>query len=101
VFYFGNAPGETGDAPPAGSGAVAAVSPTDFARTRSAVAGRVAPITSPFDHNRDGVVNVLDLNVVRANMTARLYPPTSAGGEGRAYQAGLWLDRASDGAPSA
>jgi len=96
VFYFGNAPGETGDAPPAG--AVAAVSPTDYARTRSAVAGRVAPITSPFDHNRDGVVNVLDLNVVRGNMTARLYPPTSPSEAGTSaiYASGLLLERESD-----
>ena len=95
VFYFGNVPGETGDAPPAGSGAVAVVSATDFARTRGGVPARVASLTSPFDHNRDGVLNVLDLNVVRGNMMARLFPPTAPAQAwvSVAYQRGLLLDR--------
>jgi M6 family metalloprotease-like protein len=64
VFYFGNAPGETGN------------SATD-ARVTSADALRVlrnpaanAPITSPFDHNRDGRVGAADRLTILGNLSA-------------------------------
>ena len=91
-FYFGHLAGETSDL---------RVTASDYSRTRSAARGRSAPIESPFDHNRDGWVNVLDANVSRANFFASLEPPapsaaapaaTAAPGR-RAYRAGLWLER--------
>ena len=81
VFYFGNIAGDTGNAPPPGpaggpsSGDVAFVSVTDLVAMRNAVrpgAGGVAPITSRFDHNRDGRVNLLDMAVTRRGMSNRL-----------------------------
>jgi ELWxxDGT repeat protein len=74
VFYYGNLPGETGDATPAGRKAV--VTGADVLRTRAAVPARTAPLTSAFDHNRDGAVNALDLAVARGNQTAALNAPT-------------------------
>jgi hypothetical protein len=62
VFYFGNLPGDTGD-----SATSAVVNALDLARTRAQV-GRNAPADSPFDHRRDGRVNVLDLAAVRGNL---------------------------------
>jgi ELWxxDGT repeat protein len=76
VFYYGNLPGETGDATPAGRKAV--VTGADVLRTRAAVPARTAPLTSAFDHNRDGAVNALDLAVARGNQTAALNAPTIA-----------------------
>ena len=59
VFYFGNLKGETGD--------VAATDPdrltvtaTDRFNTRRAMNRRFATITSRYDFDRDGRVNVLD-----------------------------------------
>ncbi|HZN67663.1 MAG TPA: hypothetical protein VFB66_20405, partial [Tepidisphaeraceae bacterium] len=57
------------------SGDVAFVSVTDLVAMRNAVrpgAGGVAPITSRFDHNRDGRVNLLDMAVTRRGMSNRL-----------------------------
>ena len=63
VFYYGNIPGEVGDAAPGATAAV--VDDTDRLRTRAAL-GRspAAAITSAVDHNRDGRVNGLDLVIV-------------------------------------
>jgi hypothetical protein len=65
VFYFGHLAGESGDRWPALGPVVNAV---DQARTRAAIAlnGGAVPITNPFDYNRDGRVNALDLTVTRA-----------------------------------
>jgi hypothetical protein len=60
-FYFGNLPGETGDAE--GS---AEVTGADFFRTRAAVGDGPATLTCRFDHDRNGRVDVRDLAVVRA-----------------------------------
>ena len=60
VFYFGNLVADTGN------GAAAAVNALDVAATRAAMVGGPAVPDSRFDFNRDGVVNVSDLAVVRA-----------------------------------
>jgi hypothetical protein len=74
VFYFGNLVGETGDR----GGAGAIVSAMDLWRTRrNASVSDAAPIESPFDHNRDGLVNLLDLALVRANVFRTLSPPVA------------------------
>jgi hypothetical protein len=74
VFYYGNLPGETGDAAPASR--IGRVTGADVNRTRAALLSRTAPLTSAFDQNRDGVVNVLDLAVARGNQAAALNAPT-------------------------
>lgn len=61
VFYFGNAPGESGN-----STTDANVDVADVLRARANAAAGV-PITSPFDYNRDGNVDVADLLVARGN----------------------------------
>jgi hypothetical protein len=73
LFYFGHLAGETGDAAP--PGAVARVGAIDLARTRAAIPTRNAGLINRFDHNRDGFVNVLDMNVVRGNLFATLPEP--------------------------
>ena len=70
VFYYGNVAGETGDAPP-----TLRVTAADVSRTRSALFTRGAAVDNPFDHNRDGFVNALDLNVVRGNLFASIEQP--------------------------
>ena len=79
AFYFGNLPGETGDGEtPLGVGV------PDRARTLGAASG-TAPITSRFDHNRDGRVNALDIAAVRLNDSRALYshrPPAASAGAG-------------------
>ena len=64
VFYFGHLAGES-------AAPLAAVNGMDLARTRSAL-NTLASITSPYDHNRDGRVNSLDLAVIRAAQGRRL-----------------------------
>jgi hypothetical protein len=64
VFYFGNLAGES-VAP------LTAVNGLDLTRSRS-VLNTLATISSPYDHNRDGRVNSLDLAVVRASQRRRL-----------------------------
>ena len=61
VFYFGNLPGETGDATDSAS-----VDATDVARTRAAMSPAAAALDSAYDHNRDGRVDVRDLYTARA-----------------------------------
>jgi ELWxxDGT repeat protein len=97
-FYFGHLAAETGDPVPAGSGF--RVTTADFVRTRAATSARPAGPANRFDHNRDGFVNVLDLNVVRGNFFAALPPPTQSaaaapgpfarGNETTRYRPGVW-----------
>ena len=76
VFYYGNLPGETGDL--AGPAATTRVNAVDLALTRAALLTRPAAIDNRFDHNRDGLVNVLDLAVARANRFAALTAPSQS-----------------------
>lgn len=65
VFYFGNAPGETGNA-----SNDTVVNTADFAATRIHAHTSPGPYgtpVSPYDHNRDGLVNSLDYNFVHSN----------------------------------
>jgi len=66
VFYFGNAVGETGDAP-----ADARVNAADVLLTRNNPRTFLtpAPIDFPCDFNRDGRVNATDLLIARINQT--------------------------------
>ena len=67
VFYFGNAPGDTGD-----STSHALVNATDIIRTRDNKQGPFNPpgIDDPFDFNRDGLVNATDVIFARDNITS-------------------------------
>jgi hypothetical protein len=69
VFYLGNLVGETGNVPGA-----ARVDALDFALTRSHLRNVAAP-DSPYDFNRDGRVDALDLNAVRGNLFKSLQSP--------------------------
>jgi hypothetical protein len=60
VFYFGNLAGDTGDAG-------ATVTAVDLSRTRAQL-GRAAAANSPYDHRRDGRIDVRDVAAVRANL---------------------------------
>ena len=62
TFYFGNAPGETGD-----RSSRAEVGPADIIRTRRAFGGGASP-SNRYDHNRDGRVDFFDMLVVRRNL---------------------------------
>jgi hypothetical protein len=62
VFYFGNLVGDTGN-----STTAAAVDGGDLLRTRAASSVRPVDGMNRFDFNRDGVVNVLDQTLCRAN----------------------------------
>jgi rhamnogalacturonan endolyase len=65
VFYFGNAIGESGDNP-----ANALVDFQDELASRTHKSGiPIAPITSPYDYNRDGRVNATDDIIARHNRT--------------------------------
>jgi hypothetical protein len=70
VFYFGNIVGETADVAGGPS-----VSRRDMYETRRAASRRPAPVASRFDHNRDGVVNVLDYVISARNAGHELDPP--------------------------
>jgi len=99
VFYFGNAVGETGTSP--GNAAVNAI---DQVSTRAHLHTPFAGITNQWDFNRDGRVNILDLLVVRRNVTARgsvvqLIAPPAALAEGNAANALPPPLHASAGAP--
>jgi len=81
VFYFGNLIGETG----LGAGdddTALTVNALDLVSTRRHRApGLAAPVTSPFDFNRDGRVNALDMAAARATPSrslALLAPPALA-----------------------
>jgi ELWxxDGT repeat protein len=66
VFYFGSLVGETGDA-----ASPLRVSALDLAGVKRAFNTSV-DITSPYDINRDGRVNALDLAAVRGNLSRAL-----------------------------
>jgi hypothetical protein len=66
VFYFGNLVGETGDG--AGSLRVSALDLGAVKRALNSAPG----VTSPFDFNRDGRVNALDLSTAKANLNRSL-----------------------------
>ena len=70
VFFFGNLVGETGAAP------ALTVNARDVLATRAAL-GRPAPVTSAFDHNRDGRINAFDYAASRGNMTNALPAPST------------------------
>jgi hypothetical protein len=65
VFSFGNVVGETGDRT-----TPMRVSAIDLAAVRRnyITAGATVPTSSPFDFNRDGRINALDLTVVRSRV---------------------------------
>jgi hypothetical protein len=62
VFYFGNLAGETGNAGP-----VWRVDDADFNAVRSHLGGNSVARWPNYDFNQDGVINVRDLAVARAN----------------------------------
>jgi hypothetical protein len=98
VFYFGHLAGETGDTPP---GVVTfSVLPSDLFATRAAAGTRGAGLTNPYDHNRDGVVNVLDVAAGRGNLFAALPAPATNPGVA-AVPATVSRDRASRYRPGA
>ena len=66
VFYFGNAPGESGNDP-----TNTFVDGSDFAAARDSFTSD-APITDHVDFNRDGVVDVRDLVLARSSLLASL-----------------------------
>jgi ELWxxDGT repeat protein len=68
TFVLGNLRGDTGN--DAGAPRVDAA---DLARTRAAIGTRAGP-ASPFDHNRDGRVDSLDLAIVRRALFNTLAP---------------------------
>jgi ELWxxDGT repeat protein len=98
VFYYGNLAGETGDAP--APAAATRVTAQDYRRTRAAMPARNIDLSSPFDHNRDGALNVLDAIIARGNGSATLNSPTVPSGGASAfaakrrprYRPGLWLN---------
>lgn len=65
VFYFGNAPGETGNSP-----GNAQVDGYDYTASRSAALAfsGTAAITNQYDVNRDSLVNASDMLLVRGKM---------------------------------
>jgi len=67
-FIFGNLVGETGDAL-----TPLRVSASDLAGAKRAL-NSTAPVTSPYDVNRDGKINALDLGLIRANLFRTLGP---------------------------
>ena len=72
VFYFGNLVGEVGDIP---SGAVVNTIDVDRVRANRMTTG--ATIGNPFDFDRNGRINAIDLSIARANQFHRLPPFTS------------------------
>jgi hypothetical protein len=71
VFYFGNLVGETGFGA-ARAGTVATVGTLDLLMTRRAAAFATAAIDNPFDFDRSGAVNALDLVLCRSRMSQSL-----------------------------
>ena len=72
VFSFGNLVGETGDA-----ATPRRVSALDVVAVRRAV-GSTAGAADRYDFNRDGVVDALDLAIVRRNLLNDLPAPPTA-----------------------
>ena len=67
VFYLGNLVGETGD-----RSSRAEVTAADVLRTRAQQTAESVGISSRYDHNHDGRVNVLDTAAVRGNLPRTL-----------------------------
>jgi hypothetical protein len=75
TFYFGNLVGETGD-----GGWPLRVTALDVAAVkRAAAANAPAALANPYDFNRDGAVNALDVAAARGNRFNSLVPPAAAG----------------------
>ena len=72
VFSFGNLAGDTGDATPGAAGA--AVTVLDLMRVRGHLSSSPVPLSNPYDFNRDGRVNALDIAAVKGNLTRALLP---------------------------
>ena len=75
VFYFGNLPGETGDAT-----TDAAVTAADVLAVRAALRQTGRAVTDPNDFNRDGVIDATDFATARRWMGSSLHllAPASA-----------------------
>jgi titin len=71
VFYFGNLMSETGNGVPSGATRLE-INAMDLAGTRRAMGTQAVSVTNPYDHNRDAVVNAVDVALVRANRSRRL-----------------------------
>ena len=69
VFYFGNLIGETGQ-----GSTLLRVDALDVVATRARMRS-TAPLSSAYDFNRDGRIDVLDLAAVRSNVLTSLQPP--------------------------
>lgn len=67
VFYFGNAPGESGDQP---GHAIVNTADELLARDHQRGPRNPAPLCDPHDYNRDGLVNVTDRIIARSSRTA-------------------------------
>jgi len=63
VFYFGNAIGETGD-----SISDASVTSADATLAGNNITG-AAPVTNPYDINRDGLVDTADVSLITSHIT--------------------------------
>jgi hypothetical protein len=65
VFYFGNAIGESGN-----STTDAAVTIADALAARGRTSANAVSVTSPYDYNRDGLVNGADVAIAQQNLTS-------------------------------
>ena len=65
-FYVGNRVAETGDDP-----AAAMVTAADVIATRANISRAASGVGNKYDHNRDGKVNVADVEIARRNRTNR------------------------------
>ena len=103
VFYFGNAIGESGD-----SAQYALVNATDILAARNNPHATLDPatITDAVDFNRDGLVNLGDMQLARTNATSPLSAlrlitaPAAAAEEGAAPQAIVETTIAKTAAPA-
>jgi hypothetical protein len=87
VFYFGNLVAESGDGTEPWDLNIR-VTATDVARTRASLLS-AAPITNPFDYNRDGRVNVTDVALVRSDV-GRYIEKVGIGGPGPTAAAAMF-----------
>lgn len=69
VFYIGNAPGESDSSLTTATGTYAIVDATDVAQTQANLT-QGAGLARPYDHNRDGKVDALDVTAVAAHQTS-------------------------------
>ena len=101
IFYFGNAPGETGNSPDN-----AIVNVADVTNTRNNQTGfSSANITNRFDYNRDGFVRLDDISIARENQSGftplKLVKPLTqkalSAGLGRGVNFGNMLEAPNEG----